>query len=74
MAITLSALSKVQLQHAIDSMVRESAVELPFDATVIEEVGRVAAASGFESAGKFQEDAKLNPISVLLRFLLYLGS
>lgn len=70
---TLSTTEQSRIQHAIDSLVKESAVELPFDEKVIQEVGVVAASSGFESAGQFKEDARNNPISVLLRFIKYLG-
>lgn len=71
---TLSTANKAKLQHAIDLMVKGSAVELPFDSTVSEEVGRVAASAGFESTGNFKEDVRDRPISTLLRFLKFLGT
>jgi len=71
---TLSTDNKNKLQHAIDAMVKTNATELPFDATIIEQVGRVAVSSGFESAMKFQQDCRDNPISTLLRFAKFLGT
>ena len=71
---TLSTTDKNRLQHAIDSMVKENATEIPFDATVIEELARVSASSGFESAGNFKQDARDRPISTLVRWIKYMGT
>jgi len=73
--MTLSATDAARLQHAIDSMVKENAVELPFDANVIDELSRVAVSSGFlVSSGSFKRDCGLRPISTLLRFAKFLGT
>lgn len=71
---TLSTDNKNKLQHAIDTLVKENATEIPFDAKVIEEVAFVAGSSGFESAGTFKNDCRDRPISTLIRFLKFLGT
>lgn len=71
---TLTTAQKNILQWAIDFQVKGNAPEIPFDDKVIQEVGKVAASTGFESAGKFKEDAKLTPISTLLRFIKFIGT
>jgi hypothetical protein len=74
MAITFSASDYAALVSASQLMTLGSATELPFDATVIERVAKVAVSSGFASStGAFLEAAKLNPISTLLNFAAYLG-
>jgi hypothetical protein len=71
---TLSTDNKNKLQHAIDSLVKSNAPQLPFDATLIEEVAKVSASVGFQSAGNFKENAKLIPISTLLAFIKFIGT
>lgn len=71
---TLSTADKNKLQHAIDALVKSNAPQIPFDATIIEEVTRVSASSGFQSAGDFKENAKNSPISTLLSFVKFIGS
>jgi hypothetical protein len=71
---TLSTANKNKLQHAIDLMVKSNAPQIPFDATVIEEVAKVSASVGFQSAGNFKENAKNSPISTLLSFVKFIGT
>jgi hypothetical protein len=71
---TLSAANAAALQAAADAMTATNAVELPFDATIIERIAAVSASTGFETAGKFKNDARDNPISTLLRFAKFLGT
>jgi hypothetical protein len=71
---TLSQANKDALQAAIDRLIKENAVEIPFDAEIIERVARVAASTGFQGAGNFKENAKLRPISVLLQFIKFIGT
>jgi hypothetical protein len=72
--MTLSATDAARLQHAIDSMVKESAVELPLDGNVVDELSKVSASTGFEGSGSFKLDCGTNPISTLLRFAKFLGT
>lgn len=71
---TLSTTDKNRLQHAIDELVKSNAPQIPFDATVIWEVGRVAQSTGFQSQAKFSERAKNSPISTLLEFVKFIGT
>jgi hypothetical protein len=72
-AHALTQAQKDSLTDAINLMVKEQARETPFDATVIEVVGRVAASTGFMGTGAFNEAMLNNPFSTLLRFLVYVG-
>jgi hypothetical protein len=73
--MALTADEQSRLTNAINLMLKGTAVELPFDANVIDAVAKVAASSGFEPTnGAFKEDAKNNPISTLLRWVLYQGT
>jgi len=71
---TLSTANKNALQYAIDEMVKESAVELPVDATVAQHVADVAASTGFQTQGAFMENVKNRPISTLLAFVKFIGT
>lgn len=72
MALTVS--QKANIAHAVDRMVKTQAVELPFDAQIIDELALVAASSGFApSSGTFVQWARDNPISTLLRWLIFVG-
>lgn len=71
---TLSTTDTNRLQHAIDGLVKSNAPQIPFDATIIEEVARVSASTGFQSAGAFKENAKNSPISTLLAFVKFIGT
>jgi len=55
-------------------MVKESAVELPFDGNVVDELSKVSASTGFEGSGSFKRDCGTNPITTLLRFAKFLGT
>lgn len=73
--MALNATQQTQLTNAINLMLKGTAVELPFDANVIDAVATVAASSGFSATnGAFKESAKLNPVSTLLRWVLYQGT
>lgn len=66
--------NKNKLQHAIDYLVKSNAPQIPFDATVIEQVGAVSEAAGFQKAANFAENAKNSPISTLLAFIKFIGT
>ena len=71
---TLSATAQAQLQGAIDLLVKGQAYETPFAGDVIERAALAAEGSSFMTRGGFFEAAKLNPISILLKWVLFLGS
>jgi len=71
---TLSAANSKEIQAVIDYIVKSNAPQLPFDATAIERLARVAASVGFEGAGNFKEDAKNSPITTLLALAKFLGT
>ncbi len=71
---TLSTANKNKLQHAIDALVKSNAPQIPFDATIIEEVAKVSASAGFQQAATFAENAKNSPISTLLSFIKFIGT
>lgn len=54
-------------------MFRGSAVELPFDASVIDELSRVSDSSGFISALPFHDACKNNPITTLIKWMIFIG-
>ena len=72
--MTLTATQKAELQSAIDLMVKGQAYETPFSEDVIERAARASADIGFLNTGSFYEAVKLNPISTLLKFVLFVGS
>lgn len=75
MAITLNTTQKAQLQLAIDKYVKSSAVENVEDSQISEIVAKVAASTGFTvSDGAFLQQIRDNPVSTLLRFILYIGT
>jgi hypothetical protein len=62
------------LSLAIQLITAHPAHEFPPDSTVLEQVARVAFASGFTvSTGAFLEKVKDSPISTLLAFVKFLG-
>lgn len=71
---TLSDANKLKLQHAIDALVKSNAPQIPFDATIIQEVAAVSQSTGFQSQGHFVENAKNSPISTLLAFIKFIGT
>ena len=71
---TLSNADKLKLQHAIDALVKSNAPQIPFDATIIQEVAAVAQSSGFQQAATFQQNAENAPISTLLSFIKFIGT
>jgi hypothetical protein len=71
MALTASELAT--LADAAKRLYFASAVETPFDDTVIYELGLVAASSGFSTAGAFKEAAKLRPFSTMILFVAFAG-
>lgn len=73
--MTLNANQKQHLQDAVNLMTKGQSYESPFDATVIEQVAKVAASSGFtKTDGVFLQQARDNPFSTLLRFILFVGA
>jgi hypothetical protein len=54
-------------------MISASAVEQPFDAGIIQQIGEIAAATGFLTNGGFKEAMRDNPVSTMLRWALFLG-
>jgi hypothetical protein len=70
----ISAANLAELQSIHDAMFKESAVELPIDATIVERLARVSAAVGFLNAGIFKERVQQRPISILVDFLKFLGT
>lgn len=72
--MALTTAEKNKLQHAIDLMVKGNAPQLPFDATIIQEVAAVAQSSGYQVAATFTENAKNSPISTLLAFVKFIGA
>jgi hypothetical protein len=74
MAHALNSTQRAALQHAVDGLVKATAEELPPDAQISYEVAKVAASIGFTTSdGQFLEQVRDNPISTLLRFILYVG-
>lgn len=71
---TLSNANLLKLQHAIDALVKSNAPQLPFDATIIQEVAAVSQSAGFQQAATFSENAKNSPISTLLSFIKFIGT
>ena len=73
----MAALTQSQrdlLQHAIDTMTRHPAHEIPFHTDQMFEVAQVAVGCGyFPNTGSFMEAAKDQPISTLLGFARFLG-
>lgn len=72
--MALTTAEKNKLQHAIDLMVKSNAPQIPFDATIIEEVAKVSQSSGYQAAATFAENAKNSPISTLLAFVKFIGA
>lgn len=71
---TLSASNSAALLAAHDALVKSNAPQIPFDATIIEQLAAVAASTGFKSAGNFKEDARDKPISTLIKFIRFIGT
>ena len=71
MALTASQLAT--LADAEKRLYFASAVELPFDDTIIYELGLVAASSGFATAGAFKEACEKRPISTMILFVAFAG-
>lgn len=75
MANSFTAGEKTLVNNAINLMLLAQARELPFDAGVIDALSATAVSSGFStSSGKFHEDCLNNPITTLLRWVVYMGS
>jgi hypothetical protein len=75
MAIALTATEKDNIQHAIDLMLKGTAVELPVDSTCMENVGKAARSVGFSVTGKtFEQAVRDNPVTTLLEFILFVGA
>jgi hypothetical protein len=74
MARTFSQAEDDTLDNAVSLLKISTAYNTPFDATVMQQVAKVAASSGFtKSTGGFTERAKDAPILTLLQFLNYIG-
>lgn len=70
----MNAIQLAQLARAYQETVNETAVELPPDATQIQEVAVVAVSSGFAvSTGQFFRAMQLKPISTLILFVAFTG-
>jgi len=69
--MALTASQQAQIQSAIDLMDKGSAYQTPFSEDVISRVAQAAASSGFLTTGAFYEQAKLEPIATLLKFLVF---
>ncbi len=72
--MTLTAAQLAGINSAIQLLTRGQAYETPFAEDVIERVAQTAEAVGFLTVGGFYEAAKLNPISTLLKFIVFVGS
>jgi hypothetical protein len=75
MANSFTAAEKVLVNKAINLMLIAQARETPFDAGVIDALSASAVSCGFAtSSGKFHEDCLNNPITTLLRWVVFMGS
>lgn len=75
MAISLTDAEKANIQHAIDLMLLGTAVELPPDSTCTESVARAAVTAGFKTSDdEFKQAMRDNPITTLLKFVLFVGA
>ena len=72
--MTLSATEQTHLNEAINLMVLGQAREEPFADDVIERLAPAAASTGFMDKGEFYAAVRDNPVSTLLRWVLYVGT
>lgn len=74
MAYTFSTANYNALTHASQALTVSTAPQLPFDASIIEQLEGPAVAAGlFATKGAFQEAAKDKPISTLIDFIRLVG-
>lgn len=74
MAYALTVTDKRVLDRVVE-ILENANVDLPHDATMLEQVGKVAVTSGFKpTVGAFVAAAGDNPFSTLLRFIRHVAS
>jgi hypothetical protein len=74
MAISLTVTEKANIQQAIDLMLKGTAVELPIDSTCMELVAKAAREAGFSTGSStFEQAVRDNPVTTLLKLVLFVG-
>ena len=75
MAISLSTAAKANINQAVNLMLLGTAPELPPDSTCFELVGKAARDAGFPTPGKtFEQAMRDNPVTTLLKLVLFVGA
>lgn len=78
MAYSLTSTDIVNLRQAINLLDKSDAPQLVHPTgiheSIVQQISKVAAASGFMNVGKTYESLRDNPISTLLHFILFVGN